>query len=161
MSTGTFVAEYLWNRNARCRRSPVLSEPTRLQSIVPLVKRSALTRRIYFGGTMRSTASPTAPAFRCAAIAIGIAFLISASQAPSILRNEGTATWTAGINLNPTANGGSGRIENAAGGLLAAQGNNVILATGFADLNTLAGFPRREQRRHLPQECCRRTHTDS
>ncbi len=59
-----------------------------------------------------------------------------------ILRNVGTVNWTSGtLNLNATASGGSGRIDNALGALFDAQGNNTLNAIAFGDLNTLAGFP--------------------
>ncbi len=63
-------------------------------------------------------------------------------DAGRILRNEATLTWTAGtIDLNNSQNGGSGRIDNIAGALFDAQGNNLISATGFADVNSVVGFP--------------------
>jgi hypothetical protein len=63
-------------------------------------------------------------------------------DAGRILRNEGTATWTGGqINLNATGTGGSGRIDNAAGGVWNAQGNLSMVASAFGDVNDLPGFP--------------------
>ncbi len=56
-----------------------------------------------------------------------------------VFENRGTVTWTGGaIDLNAGSTGGSGRIENAAGGLFGIQTDNAISATGFADLNTPA-----------------------
>ncbi len=63
-------------------------------------------------------------------------------DAGRVLENRGTATWSAGsIDLNAGSGGGSGRIENAAGALFEASGDNTLSATGFSDRNTVAGFP--------------------
>jgi len=88
------------------------------------------------GGTMTGAATTT---LQGATTISGGGIDVDAGR---ILRNEGTATWTgASINLNPVSNTGSGRIDNAAGGVWNTQGTLQIFATAFPDLNTLAGFP--------------------
>ena len=58
------------------------------------------------------------------------------------LRNEGTATLTGVMNLNPANNTGSGRIENAAGALFDVRTFNLsIFASALADRGALAGAP--------------------
>lgn len=59
-----------------------------------------------------------------------------------VLRNEGTATLTGGIQLNRVNDGGSGRIDNAAGALFDIKTfNTFISATAHSDINTRPGFP--------------------
>jgi hypothetical protein len=49
-------------------------------------------------------------------------------DAGRILRNEGTATVTGGLNLNSTAAAGSGRIDNVAGALIDVRTFNLAIA---------------------------------
>ncbi|MGE0860556.1 MAG: choice-of-anchor D domain-containing protein, partial [Gammaproteobacteria bacterium] len=59
-------------------------------------------------------------------------------DAGRILDNRGTLTWTAGnIGLNNSANGGAGRVDNAAGALFDIQGNNSVTVTNFSDRTLL------------------------
>lgn len=64
-----------------------------------------------------------------------------ALDAQRILRNQGALNWAAGnINLNGSATGGAGRIDNAAGAVFDARGNNQLHAANFGDQNSVAGF---------------------
>ncbi len=63
-------------------------------------------------------------------------------DAGRILRNQGSFTLNGAMNLNPANNGGAGRIDNVAGAVFDVRTFNLsIAASGFADLNTLPGFP--------------------
>lgn len=58
------------------------------------------------------------------------------------LRNEGTATLSGVMNLNPANNTGSGRIENASGALFDVRTfNQSIFASALADRSALLGAP--------------------
>jgi len=60
-------------------------------------------------------------------------------DAGRILRNEGVMTMKGGVNMNSTASGGAGRIDNAAGAVWDAQGYDI--RGGYAaDLNQLPGY---------------------
>ena len=59
-----------------------------------------------------------------------------------VLRNEGTAILTGGIELNRVNDGGAGRIDNGEGALFDIKTfNTSIFATAHDDLNSRPGFP--------------------
>ncbi|MGE3847942.1 MAG: beta strand repeat-containing protein, partial [Gammaproteobacteria bacterium] len=67
-------------------------------------------------------------------------FILDAGR---ILRNEGTLTWSGGtLALNSTFGPGAGDIENAAGAVFEATGNNILQASnvGGGDIGTDASF---------------------
>ncbi len=60
-------------------------------------------------------------------------------DAGRVLRNEGIVTMDGGVNMNSTAGGGAGRIDNAAGAVWSSQGGQIN-AGSYADLNELPGY---------------------
>lgn len=60
-------------------------------------------------------------------------------DAGRVLRNEGVMTMNGGVNMNSTASGGAGRIDNVAGALWIAQGGQINAGT-YADLGDLPGY---------------------
>ncbi|MDD2761020.1 MAG: hypothetical protein PHH11_12100, partial [Methylomonas sp.] len=60
-------------------------------------------------------------------------------DAGRILRNEAVVTMNGSVNMNSTASGGAGRIDNAAGAVWSSQGGQIN-ASGYADLNELPDY---------------------
>ncbi|MBX9606134.1 MAG: choice-of-anchor D domain-containing protein, partial [Gammaproteobacteria bacterium] len=58
------------------------------------------------------------------------------ADAGRVIDNRGVITWSGGsIELNSASTGGAGRLDNAVGATIDAQGNNNLRASTFSDIN--------------------------